>query len=62
MKDRAIKVLLILNFLILTAILVRPSAIVFFAAAQSPSKSPTKDNAELTRLMDEDQKRQARRY
>jgi hypothetical protein len=55
MKDRAIKVLLILNLLVLTAILVRPSAILLFAAAQSPSKSPAKDNPELTRLMHEDQ-------
>lgn len=53
MRDRTIKVLLILNLLLLTAILVRPSTFLLVAGAQSPS--PTRDNAELARLMDEDQ-------
>ncbi len=53
MKDRTIKILLVLNLLVLTAILLRPSLSLPATAAQS---SPaTEDNPELTRLMDEDQ-------
>jgi hypothetical protein len=55
MKDRMVKVLLVLNLLLLTAMLVRSFLPVPSAAAQSASKSATKDNPELMRLMDEDQ-------
>ena len=55
MKDRMVKVLLVLNLLLLAAILVRPFSALPCAAAQSASPSATKDNPELTRLMDEDQ-------
>lgn len=53
--NRTVKVLVILNLLVLTAILVRPSAILLLAGAQSASPSAKKDKPELARLMDEDQ-------
>lgn len=53
--NRTVKVLLVLNLLVLTAILVHPSAILLLASAQSASTSATKDNPELARMMDEDQ-------
>jgi hypothetical protein len=55
MRDRTIKVLLILNLLVLTALLMRPHAIMPFTSAQTPSTPAPRDNAELARLMDEDQ-------
>jgi hypothetical protein len=53
--NRTVKVLLVLNLLVLTAILVHPSPILPLAGAQSSSTSATKDNPELARLMAEDQ-------
>ncbi len=53
MKDRIIKLLLVLNLMVLTAILLRPS--LSLPSADAQSSSANKDNPELTRLMDEDQ-------
>ncbi len=53
MKDRTIKLLLVLNLMVLTAILLRPS--LSLPSADAQSSSANKDNPELTRLMDEDQ-------
>ncbi|MGH9966528.1 MAG: hypothetical protein ACREBG_01675 [Pyrinomonadaceae bacterium] len=53
MKDRTVKLLLVFNLIVVTAILLRPSLSLPSTAAQSPSA--TKDNPVLTRLMDEDQ-------
>jgi len=53
MKIRTLRLLLVLNLMVLTVILLRPSLSLPSTAAQS--SSATKDNAELTRLMDEDQ-------
>ena len=53
MKDRTVKLLLVLNLIVLTAVFLRPSLSLPSTAAQSPSA--TKDNPELTRLMDEGQ-------
>ena len=55
MKYRTINAFLVLNFLALTALLVRPYAITPFTSAQAPSTPATKDNPELARMMDEDQ-------
>ena len=55
MKDRTVKVFLALNLLCLTTVLVRSFLAVPPSAAQSASTSTSKDNPELTRLMDEDQ-------
>ena len=52
MKYRTINALLILNLLTLTAVLVRPYGITPLASAQNPQGN---DNAELARLMAEDQ-------
>lgn len=53
MKIRTLKLLLVLNLMVLTVILLRPSLSLPSTAAQS--SAATKDNPELTRLMDEDQ-------
>jgi hypothetical protein len=53
MKDRTLKLLLVLNLIALTVILLRPSLTSPSTAAQS--SSVTRDNPELTHLMDEDQ-------
>jgi len=53
MKDRTLKLLLVLNLMVLTVILLRPSVSLPSTAAQS--SSAPRDNPELTRLMDEDQ-------
>ncbi|SRR5260221_8276878 len=54
MKDRMLKVLLFLNLLFLAAVLVQPFLATPSADAQS-ANAQQKDNAELMRLMDEDQ-------
>lgn len=53
MKDRTIKLLLVLNLMVLTANLLRPS--LSLPSADAQSSSAIKDNPELTRMMDEDQ-------
>ena len=53
MKDRTVKILLVLNLLVLTGIFLRQPLRVPSADAQT--SSVTKDNPELTRLMAEDQ-------
>lgn len=53
MKDRILKILLVLNLIVLTGAFLRPRLPVSSAEAQT--SSATKDNPELTRLMDEDQ-------
>lgn len=53
MKDRTIKLLLVLNLIVLTAILLRPS--LSLPSADAQSSSANKDNPELTSLMNEDQ-------
>lgn len=53
MKDRTLKLLLVLNLVVLTAILLRPSLSLPATAAQS--SAATRDNPELMRLMNEDQ-------
>ena len=53
MKDRTVKILLVLNLIVLTGIFLRQPLPVPSADAQT--SSATKDNPELTRLMDEDQ-------
>lgn len=53
MKDRTLKILLVLNLIVLTGTFQRPPLPVPSAEAQT--SSATKDNPELTRLMDEDQ-------
>lgn len=53
MKDRTIKLLLVLNLMVLTAILLRP--LLSLPSADAQSSSAIKDNPELTKLMDEDQ-------
>jgi len=53
--SQTVKVLLVLNLLVLSAVLARPFVLERFANAQSSAKVQDKDNQELTRLMDEDQ-------
>ena len=44
MRDRTIKALLILNLLVLTAVLIRPHAIMPLTAAQNSSTPATREN------------------
>lgn len=53
--NRMVKVLLVLNLLVLSAILVRPRLLLSLANAHSSALFQAKDNQELARLMDEDQ-------
>ena len=55
MKDRTIKILLVLNLIMLLGVLVRPFFVSIPVAAQSTKKSNAKNNRELARLMAEDQ-------
>lgn len=55
MKDRRVKVFLVFNLLCLMAVLARSFLAVPPSAAQSASTTTSKDDPEVTRLMQEDQ-------